>query len=323
MLRASSIFAASAFAAALGASGAARADGMDGSLKDAPAIAESYAWDGLYVGFGGGVGSFDHNGTINTSKLKKTSVKESHKVCEAWDSKKVRVGYSWWPVIYCKKWGWKTTETSWSGDPDTKSGTFGDDDWNLFGTVQIGYDRLFHKHLLIGAFADVDIYRDADSSISGKLGRSVALDGSLDLERVWSVGGRLGFLVTPRILLYGVGGYTEAKLNGALDVSFNKTPVSLALSDDLKGYFIGGGGEIKLHRNISFKLEYRYADYDGVSFSASGQDTFGPYACGYNKKCKITKEYGVDGDLDAEIHSVRAALVVKFGDHEPAPAPLK
>lgn len=316
MLRAGYVFAASTVIAALIASPTARADGMEGSLKDAPPVSEEYVWDGLYVGFGGGAGSFDHRGTINTSKT--STLKKSHKECK-------EVGYYWWwgrKLSYCKEWGWSDWTEKWS-DTSTKSGKFGDDEWHAFGTVQIGYDRLFHKHLLIGAFADVDIYRDADSSISGKLGRSVSLDGSLDLERVWSVGGRLGFLVTPRILLYGVGGYTEAKVDGSLDVSFGSTPVSLDLSDDLKGYFIGGGGEIKLRKNISLKLEYRYADYDGMSFSASGQDTFGPYACGYNKKCKITKEYGVDGDLDAEIHSVRAALVVKFGDHEPAPAPLK
>lgn len=321
MVRAIFLFAASAFMAALGAS-AARADGMEGSLKDAPPVSEEYAWDGLYVGFGGGAGSFDHNGTINTSKLKTTTVKESHKVCEKWDIKKVWIGHYWWPVTYCKKWGWETTEKSWSGNPDTKSGTFGDDAWNPFGTVQIGYDRLFHKHLLIGAFADVDIYRDADSSISGKL-RGVSFDGSLDLDRVWSVGGRLGFLVTPRILLYGVGGYTEAKVDGSVDVAFGKEIVPLDFSDDLKGYFIGGGGEIKLRKNISLKLEYRYADYDGTGGSASGSETYGPYPCGVHKKCKITKEYGADGDFDAEIHSVRAALVVKFGAHEPELAPLK
>ena len=37
-----------------------------------------------------------------------------------------------------------------------------DQSWNRFGTIQLGYDRLFHDRLLIGAFADVDIYVDSD-----------------------------------------------------------------------------------------------------------------------------------------------------------------
>lgn len=308
-MRTSHAFAASAALAALCWSPTAQADGIEGSLKDAPPVAETYVWDGLYVAFGGGAGSFDHNGSINTSKTKTLEKKHCTK----------------WVWFYCVEWSdW---EEKWS-DTKTKSGTFGDDEWDAFGTIQIGYDRLIHDRFLIGAFADVDIYGDSNNDYSGKLGHEVSVDGNLELERVWSVGGRLGFLVHPCILIYGVGGYTEASLDGSADIEFKKhyghpTVLTLKAPDELQGYFVGGGGEIKLTKNIGLKFEYRMADYDSESASAYGSTTSDPFWCGYGKKCRVRKDFAADADLDAEVHSIRAALVVKFGEPEHAVEPLK
>lgn len=307
MLRTRHVVAASSAVLLLATVSSARADGTAGSLKDAPPVAEEYVWDGLYVGIGGGAGSFDHHGEINT--FKKKTLEKSQKNCQ------------YYPYFHCTWTNWEKVGTP---HIDTTSNEFGNDDWDIFGTLQIGYDRLFHKHLLIGAFADVDIYRDADNSYSGPLSHKVFADGNLDLERVWSVGGRLGFLLSPRCLIYGVGGYTEAKLDGSADIQFGHYHgLTLDAPDELKGYFVGGGGEIKLRKNISFKLEYRYADYGSESASVYESSTSDPFWCGYNKKCRITKDFGADVDIDAEIHSIRAALVVKFGDHEQPLAALK
>jgi outer membrane immunogenic protein len=313
-MRTSQAFAASAVIASLFATSAAQADGMEGGLKDAPRAAETYVWDGLYVAFGGGAGSFDHNGSINTSKTK--TLEKSHKICKQWS------GY------YCVDWGWSDWEEKWSSGPKTNSGTFGNDEWDAFGTIQIGYDRLLHDRFLIGAFADVDIYADSDNDYSGKLSHKVSVDGNLELDRVWSVGGRIGFLVHPCILLYGVGGYTEAKLDGSADIEFKQhygypTVLTLKAPDEMQGYFVGGGGEIKLTKNVGLKFEYRMADYDTESTSAYGSTTSDPFWCGYGKKCRVRKDFSADADLDAEIHSVRAALVVKFGEPEPTLEPLK
>jgi opacity protein-like surface antigen len=288
----------SSFAIASGAS----ADGVE-SVKDGPAPVEDYVWDGLYVGVGIGAGSFDHDVDVDSSKTKTLKMRDKYD-CD-------------WKTI----WGPHTID---------KSTSFGDDDWNVFGTMQIGYDRLVHNRFLIGAFADFDFYQDADDSFSepwiksfGKWKQEIAsIDGNIELDHVWSIGGRLGILVTPRILLYAVGGYSEASLDGSVDVNFKHGPtLSLAAPDELQGYFLGGGAEFKLRENVSLKFEYRYTKLDGDSASASDTDSDS-----WTKWCKeyeLTKDYNAHADFDADIQSIRAVLVLKFDEPERPVAALK
>jgi len=209
------------------------------------------------------------------------------------------------------------------------SSHFSGDEWDVFGTVQIGYDRLVHQRFLIGAFADFDFYSGSSSSFSGSLGDLGSVDGSFGLNHVWSVGGRLGYLASPRLLLYGVAGYTQASVDGSVYVQLDGVPgLTLAMPDELHGYFVGGGGEFKLRRNLSLKLEYRWSDFGSVSASASGVDIGDKVDCVKNPTCAKCQEqtvanYSAHADFDAGIHSVRANLVYKFGEPERPPAVLK
>ncbi len=163
----------------------ANADGVPVSLKGAPSYVEQYSWSAFcYFGGGGGFSRVDRSGSVTTERTKKTEKCDN----VHYTPKKCSVDF-----VHVET----TVSSNTSG--------IGSDDWNGFGTLQIGYDRLFHQHMLIGAFADVDLY-EGDSSFWFKDG-----NGSADLDWVWSVGGRLGTLVTPRVLLYGVGGYTQAR----------------------------------------------------------------------------------------------------------------
>lgn len=152
------------------------------------------------------------------------------------------------------------------------------------------------------------------------------IDGDLNLDNVWSVGGKLGFLATPRLLLYGVGGYTEARLDGSATATFAwgdayKT-VKLDMPDELKGWFVGGGAEMKLHKNVSLKLEYRYARYGSESVSAS-EHYYDEWTHHYDKY-RLNTDVSAKADLDADIHSVRAALVLRLDDlHDRHHEPLK
>ncbi len=216
------------------------------------------------------------------------------------------------------------------------SSAVGTNDWEGFGTLQLGYDKRF-GNFVVGALVDYDFYpdkpgasgaTDVDGSIGAELfgivpvgpfpvSNYASLSSSVELKSVWSLGGRLGYVVSPSLMVYGLGGYTQAKLDGQVDLSyfdletFGATTVSVRAPDRLHGFFLGAGGEMKLADHVALRLEYRYANYNGESRSATttSGDTFGAYP--------VELSYGqtarVSGNFDAEIHSVRGAVVLQLG----------
>jgi outer membrane immunogenic protein len=79
-----------------------------------------------------------------------------------------------------------------------------------FGTVQVGCDYQLSGDWVIGAFADWDF---------GSLGGKPELSnerwfGTEKQNWSWAVGGRVGYLVPPRLLAYVSGGYTQAHHQG-------------------------------------------------------------------------------------------------------------
>lgn len=218
----------------------------------------------------------------------------------------------------------------------TGSSAVGTDDWEGFGTLQLAYDKRF-GNFVVGAMADYDFYPDkpaaaGSTDVDGSIGieflgfpvgsfpvsNYATLSSSVELKSVWSLGGRLGYVVAPNLMLYGLGGYTQAKLDGQVDLSyfdfatFGETSVSVQAPDRLHGFFLGAGGEVKVTDNVALRLEYRYANYSGESKSATistGDDgcTCGPIGLSYAQTASVK------GDFDAEIHSVRGALVLQLG----------
>jgi opacity protein-like surface antigen len=359
------VYLASAAAVMFVLASGAQAGGTVGSLKDGVVAAptEDYAWSGLYGGVGIGVGRFGYDVDVDASKKTNTKIWErekkkdlvkvckdvvvnecqkectpggSHEKCNNYT--KFNLGQTCKDVCKPKvvqKCRWKkvynftdwttTTHTS----TDTASSHHSGDDWNVFGTVQVGYDRVVRDRFLIGAFADLDLYGGSGSSFSGPLGTLGSVKGSLELDNVWNFGGRIGYLATPRLLLYAAGGYTQASLDGSVDVSFDGGPTyKLKAPNELHGYFVGGGGEYKLDRNLSLKLEYRWSAYGSASDSASGQELIDLGCTSYvhhhcTQKKEIVKEYKANADFDLDIHSVRANLVWKFDRPEAPTAALK
>ncbi|MFA6141419.1 MAG: outer membrane beta-barrel protein [Hyphomicrobium sp.] len=277
-------------ALALGAATAAIADGAPVSITPAPAARDG--WSGLYIGLGGGASRVDHSGSNDTHVWKK---KES---CSKYD-------------YYHGQCGWEL-EDYWE---HTFKNPFGEENWEGFGTIQVGYDRLIHGHLLIGAFADVDLYGGGGDSH-----KDYFVKDSFELSHTWNVGGRLGFLVTPKVLLYGVGGYTQAGIEKSVAFKYGPTFDDF---DNPKGWFAGGGGEVKLRKGVAVKFEYRYADYGSISDGASWKSH--PYDYSYCYHCDVyRKTFGADwkADDDLTVQSVRALLVFRL-DEPDAPAPLK
>jgi len=154
--------------------------------------------------------------------------------------------------------------------------TFGGEGW--LATAQVGCDYQFSGNFLVGAFADADW-----TDIKGDRSLFGVLRGQQTLNWSWAVGGRIGYLVTPSLLTYVSGGYTQADFSGtnyahsvgssalalanpnyAFAVAINGPGPYLRLDGrTLDGFFIGGGTEYALSfaPGLFWKTEYRYADY--------------------------------------------------------------
>jgi outer membrane immunogenic protein len=119
----------------------------------------------------------------------------------------------------------------------------------VFGTVEVGYDRQFGR-FVGGVFFNYDF---SDVSTDLKINfPGFGATYSIDLNSMWSVGGRGGYLVSPNTLVYALAAYTEA------DLSF---PFGLK-SGSFSGYSVGGGLETKLGGNWFLKGEYRFTRLD-------------------------------------------------------------
>jgi len=101
--------------------------------------------------------------------------------------------------------------------------------------------------------------------------------------------------------------------------------VNLDLDDELQGWFLEAGTEVKVHRNVSFKFAYRYQQFDDSRVSRS----VGPYVaphygyCPSYNDCRDQKTTTAGADIDTEIHSIRATLVIGLNPMPQEVVPLK
>ena len=75
-------------------------------------------------------------------------------------------------------------------------------------------------------------------------------------------GGRIGAAVSPNVLVYAKGGYTNARVR--LDYEDGTAGTALDFSDgrNLDGVRVGGGLEVAVGPNSYAKTEYRYSNYE-------------------------------------------------------------
>lgn len=127
------------------------------------------------------------------------------------------------------------------------------DDGVIYGG-EIGYDYDF-SGFTIGAYAGIEgsstkecaeVFTEVQTC--AKAGRNI------------NVGVRAGVNVTPGVLLYAKGGYSNGQTK--LDYIDYVTPAnSFGLSDEMDGYHLGAGVQVDIMSNIYAKLEYVHTDY--------------------------------------------------------------
>jgi outer membrane immunogenic protein len=181
-----------------------------------------------------------------------------------------------------------------------------------FGTVGAGCDYQFpvgNWGVVVGAFGDYDW-----ASMKGRV--AVPFAGNFDyghekLDSQWAIGGRIGVLITPNLLTYFSGGYTEAHftgfqfLNGATANGPLGAPTPFGIyGQTYKGYFLGAGDEYALGilPGLFWKTEYRFSEFDTKSNPVRVLAT-GALAGG---------GAGLDYDSKKYVHTIRSELVYRF-----------
>jgi outer membrane immunogenic protein len=133
-----------------------------------------------------------------------------------------------------------------------------------FGTVGGGCDYQIGERWVIGVFGDYDF-----ASIKGDFAASFddVVGGREKLKSAWAVGGRIGYLITPAVLTFISGGFTEARFSGVELATFEVPPDTVGFRIDrhtYSGWFIGSGFEYNLGwvPGLFWRTEYRFASYD-------------------------------------------------------------
>jgi outer membrane immunogenic protein len=114
-------------------------------------------------------------------------------------------------------------------------------------------------------WSDMKGNRGSASAIFGTVGGASAQE---KVDSQWAVGGRIGWLMSPNLLTYFSGGYTQATLTGTGNF-FDPNGAGFFTGVNLPGttvhgWFLGSGVEYQSGwiPNLTWKTEYRFSEYD-------------------------------------------------------------
>jgi opacity protein-like surface antigen len=135
----------------------------------------------------------------------------------------------------------------------------------------------------------------------------------------WAVTGRVGVLVTPRTLVYGLGGYQQTEVTGQFTADYDNDIFSLPGGDPedggvfktskwTDGFVVGAGMEVFLTKRISLKGEYRYAKLSGTSLECEFSDCHEFFTPAPGEGGDVDIDGAILEVGDTHQHSVRASL---------------
>jgi outer membrane immunogenic protein len=163
------------------------------------------------------------------------------------------------------------------------SGVLGANHDGFIGGGQIGYNWQFMNSFLAGVEADIQGIAGSSSqrgfatAIVDQFGNTItsATSVSKSLDYLGTVRGRLGWLFTPTLLVYGTGGLAYGGVNSSVSIAQNISAPELgpafgtgSYADTRVGWTAGGGVEWMFWPNWSAKVEYLYYDLGTASYSA-------------------------------------------------------
>ena len=202
----------------------------------------------------------------------------------------------------------------------------------FIGGGQVGYNWQFASAFVAGF--EADIQGVAGSNNAASVTNLVPVAGfpanpalaintaSSRLDYLGTVRGRLGWLFTPTLLVYGTGGlaYGGVTTNASTFQSFLNAGLApfagaSAFADTRVGWTAGGGLEWMFWPNWSAKVEYLYYDLGNVTQSA-------PYF-GVNAGGGVFFTNAFTSTTRFDGHIVRAGLNYHFNWGAPAPVVAK
>ena len=170
-------------------------------------------------------------------------------------------------------------------------------DSSLAGGAHAGYNWAVAQNWVAGIEAD---FSWTDNSASGTAPALFLLTGQVlpggfawdrDLNWLASVRGRIGYLITPPVLLYFTGGIAWSDIDYSASLTEEGVGSWVAAFNETKaGYVLGGGLEWMLSRNWLLRGEYLYYRFDGTSVVADNP-VFPPGAEFDAPSCGMTRKY--------------------------------
>jgi outer membrane immunogenic protein len=136
-------------------------------------------------------------------------------------------------------------------------------------------------NFVVGAFGGYDFMDLKGSYTDTFLG---AANGYEKENGSWFAGGRIGYLVTPNLLTYVSGGWTDARFSSfSVFTPGVGGPTASVSSHTYDGYFVGGGAETSLSgwfnlpTGFFLRTDYRVSTYKGSNLvyapAALGEST--------------------------------------------------
>ena len=188
-------------------------------------------------------------------------------------------------------WGWNNGGGGGSG--------------GVVGGGQIGYNYQFGSSFVVGAETDFQGTSIGSGGNNNNLGWLFGFPPVTTARLNWfgTVRGRLGWLFTPTVLVYGTGGfaYGEVQRNGWLNQN----------SAVQTGWTAGAGAEWMFMPNWSVKAEYLYTQISGSNSNNGWLWAFNP-GWGLNNVNNRTR-----------FHTIRAGVNYHFNWGAPAPVLAK
>lgn len=177
------------------------------------------------------------------------------------------------------------------------------------GMVGTGCDLQFATNWVVGVTGDFE-FSDINGQYSfncpsGCTGPTGYI-GGIKEPWSWGVGGRAGYLISPQLLTYWTGGFTQTRLDQVTysDAALGTATGLVLPAETYNGWYLGGGVEyaIGFVPGLFWRTEYRYADYQSQNLSQ---------ICGGGTCGAVGSIHSIDRVRPQE-QSIWSALVYRF-----------
>lgn len=175
-------------------------------------------------------------------------------------------------------------------------------------TGQIGCDYQFNDRWVVGVFGDFDwsnLRGDYGTTLPGTFG----VVGTMKQTWAWGAGARVGYLVTPSLLTYFSGGFTQAHYDAVSLNVVNTGAFSGAQLDaqTFNGFFLGSGVEyaVDFLPGLFWKTEARASYFERKDVV--------PTCVGVGAVCTAAgATFGLTESRQPTVYTVRSELVYRF-----------